>query len=500
MKIDDSVFWLGSEASLRHVIDSQQEFNGKAYADDEDEYGDSSRLLTVAEGIGTINVHGSLTNTDSYWNQFFGITSYNEIRNAIVEAVENEEVNRIVLDVDTPGGDAKGVNELSDFITSARAHKPIDSYVSGSAFSAGYWIASATDKLYGPKMSEAGSIGVIAILINRSRAMKERGYDVTVFRGGKYKALANPFEKLTDTAKKIYQAKIDAMEGFFLDAVSENRGIPRKLVKAQVGEGLTFFAEEAVQNGLMDEVVSFDEFFNRLVKQSQTSSAGGRAILSEETDMKKKVITEESVAALASGAGSEAVEELLAEEEVSASDDDTGTDGEAKATDGTGMGEETAEAGTEEIEAGAEEGSDEGSDESTEDEGTDTQASAEVESLMVYLKDEVANLRKENAKFSADLEASKAAAALAQANESALKKIANEYVANMSVGLGMSSINLEGMDTTIVLKQYEEVRTQFTTRFNIGSSAGVKDDKPESSGDGDGMTMMERASVAANKI
>jgi signal peptide peptidase SppA len=479
MKLDNSIFWFGSESSLRHVIDSQEQMRGQSIDPEVDQ--DRSHLLSVAEGIGIIPVHGSLTNEDSPFNGLFGITSYNDIRNAIIDAVNDPDISRIVLDMDTPGGAAKGVSELSDFIGLAKQRKPIDTYVSGSAFSAGYWIASATDRISGPKMSEAGSIGVVSVLMSEARALKEEGIDVTVFRGGKFKALGNRFEELTDKAKEIYQGKMDAMEDFFLDAVAENRSIPRGVVKAQVGEGLTFFANEAVANGLMDEVVSFDEFFNRLVKQSNQGSAGGRTILSEDIDMKKKVLTAASVAAIAAGAAPEAVEDLLTE-----ASDETG---EVEAADPAAVVKDEA---ADPVAA---------KDEGEAADPTDVVEKAEASDttgLVAYLKDELKTLRADNIKLSADLERFKDKAESASANETALKKIAGEYVASMSIGLGMATMNLEGMDTSMLLEQYKGVRTQFTTRFTVGSTAEVLEDEPASSGDG--LSWMERQSVAANKL
>ena len=461
MKLENSLIWLGDESSLRHVVDAQVQFRGRTDPDDIG-YDESSHLLSTAEGVGTVAVHGPLTNSDSFWNRLFGITSYNEIRNAIIEAINDDEVDRILLDMDTPGGDAKGVNELSDFILQAKQHKPIDTYVSGAAFSAGYWIASATDKIYGPKMSEAGSIGVVAILMNQADALKDKGYQVTVLRGGKFKALGNPYEKLTDTAKKIFQAKIDVMEGFFLDAVSENRNIPRASVKSQVGEGLTFFAKESVANGLMDEVISFDTLFNRLINQPNQGSAG-RTVLSEDIDMKKKVLTAASVAALASGAPTGAVEDLLAE---------------GDAADPKAEGEDPkAEGGAPAPKADA----------------------SESTSLIAHLKGELATLRAENKAMDSELTSLRAKFQLADTNEGALKKLASEYIGGMAIGLGMSSMNLSGMETSTLLAQYTEVRSKFTTRFQIGASAEVEDGElPASSGDG--LSFMERASIATNKL
>lgn len=492
MKLNNSIFWLGDEDSLRHVLDSaplMQEYSAthELAQDAQADYEAGKHLISVQNDIALIKVHGSLSNRDSIWNQFFGITSYNEIRNAIVDTVQDEAIKSIVLDMDTPGGDAKGVNDLADFIKMADKQKPIETHISGSAFSAGYWIASATRRISGGKMSEAGSIGVISVIVNLAKKYKKEGYDIKVFRGGKYKALGNPFEEMTKTAEKIYQAKIDTMEGFFLDAVSENRGIPRSKVKSQVGEGLTFFAKEAVNNGLMDEVITFDELFGRLIKSGNSASAE-KKILTEEIDMKKKVLTEEAVAAIAAGASEDDVKDLLAEEEVS---EDASEDvGEQAAEEG--KGDEAAasdEAGV--VLAGGE--SSESEEASEQAVGETAEASGES-SLVAFLKDEVKSLRAENA----DLQKKVSAGESALANEVALKGIADTFIASMCVPLGITPMNLKDMDTSVLLTQYTDIRAKFTENYKVGGVAEAQEGEPESSGEG--VSYLQRAAAKANNI
>jgi len=489
MKLDNSQFWFGSEGSLRHVIDSQAKFMGRIPDESQTMDTHQSRLTSVESGVAIIRVQGSLTSTDSPWNELSGITSYNEIRNAIIEAISDDQIDKILLDVDTDGGDAKGVDDLATFIKLARKHKPIEAFISGSAFSAGYWIASAASKIYGPKMSETGSIGVISVVINRAKAMKDAGYEVTVFRGGKYKALVNPFEKLTDTAKKIYQDKLNVMEGFFLDAVSENRNIPRNKVKSQVGEGLTFFAEQSVANGLMDEVISFDDLFSRFVKQS-TQNSGDRATLTEDIDMKKKVLTAESVAAIASGAAPELAEELQEEVVTSPVEDANEDTNEASAKDETPSTDAKANDG----ESGdTDETISEDDNTSAEDE---TPKAKDEDSLVTYLKEEVTQLRTDNASLKDRIHES---SAVSLANESALKKIASEFIGNMSIGLGMAAMDLSGMETSAILSQYTGVKKKFSERFKVGSIASVMDDESEASS-GASLSLVEQVSARANKI
>ena len=491
----DVIYWLGSASSLEKVLTAQKAMVGAHFDDDDEDEGRG--LLSVSSGIATVTIHGRLTSEDSFFNKFFGITSYNEIRNAIVEAVEDEDVDRILLDIDSPGGDAKGVSELSEFIKLANERKPIDTYVSGSSFSAAYWLASASDTISGPKMSEAGSIGVIAVLMEMTELLKDQGIRVRVFRAGKYKALGNPFEKLTDAAAKIIQGKLGTMEGFFLDAVSENRSIPRESVKSKVGEGRTFFAEEAVENGLMDEIIAFDELFSRLVK-AETSNSAGRQVLNEDTVMpNKQVLSEQAAAALATGASQEEVNALSAQ---SAASDESkeNSDGDPieQLTDEIVDLVDTALAGDAvDLDAG-DDGLSGSSEEEEEEEEEAEIPSLEDNTLITHLKDENKSLRATVSELTPKAEALNAA----QAQESALKIIVNEYVGNMCVALGATPLDLSTLDSSTLLAQYDSVRAKYTTRFRIVSSAEVSAGDKKSASSGDDRTPVQIASVKANKI
>ncbi len=462
----DLVCWMGTLASYQAVIEAKAQAQAQTLAqpragDCFDDEGEGSHLLSVSDRIATINVHGSLTSEDSPWNKVFGITSYNDIRTALVEAVEDDEVDRILLDIDSPGGSARGVSDLADFIALVREHKPVDAHVSGTAFSAAYWIASAADTITGPKMSEAGSIGVIVVLQIITKMAEKQGVEFKVFRAGKYKALGNPFENLSKEAARLIQDKVDALEGFFLDAISENRDIPRNKVKAEVGEGLTFFAQEAVDNGLMDEVLSFDSLFSRLAKPRKA----GRQTLNEDLDMGKKVLSEKATAAILAGASDEEVTPLLVEQETASAEDETGDVSlDAGATDSGPVSEEESD-------------------------------TAVSDPLVMHLKEEVKELRAENATLKTSLQSLQKIEAL----EISCKRVISEYVAGMSIRLGSPALNMQDMDMTALLAQYEVTRTAMVERFPVGGEANVKDEV-EAAPVNTEAQVLELAGARANKI
>lgn len=114
------------------------------------------------------------------------MTSYEKIREEIEEALIDEEVATIILDMDSPGGEVNGLFDLSDFIYEARTKKSIVAIANDDAYSAAYAIASSAENVYVSRTSGVGSIGVIASHIDQS------GFDenqrikyTTVFAGSR---------------------------------------------------------------------------------------------------------------------------------------------------------------------------------------------------------------------------------------------------------------------------------------------------------------------------
>ena len=70
----------------------------------------------LKNGIAIIPIHGLLTKRTELFSALMGSTSYEDIFNAISSAIEDEKVERILLDIDSPGGEVSGLFDLVDFI------------------------------------------------------------------------------------------------------------------------------------------------------------------------------------------------------------------------------------------------------------------------------------------------------------------------------------------------------------------------------------------------
>jgi signal peptide peptidase SppA len=273
--------WLGNEASfeLLNRYETEYRFKPDAFAPTaftgdrmpqiEPVFGVSEdRIgLTVLEMVGetpVIKVHGSLTPNFRAWHAWFPgeVTSYEALKDGIAILMEAGH-KRVVMDINSGGGAVRGLNTVTEQMDVAKAGgMAILAHTDSAAFSAAYWIAAGANKLSASKMAEVGSIGTLAVVETYANTEENFGVKFTVFKAGKFKALGNPFEELTQEAKDYLQNNINDTNQFFLDHVSAKRNLSLANTDAWA-EGQTFYAAKALKNGLIDSIGKLDDLITR---------------------------------------------------------------------------------------------------------------------------------------------------------------------------------------------------------------------------------------------
>ena len=183
-------------------------------------------------GIAVIPITGTLLNRHGWISAMSGMRSYGGIREKVEDAATDPAVKAILLDIDSPGGEASGLFDLVDFLYEVREMKTLWASVDDSAFSAAYGIASAAEKVYVTRTSGTGSVGAIVIHVDFSKAAEMEGLNYTIFRAGQYKAEHNSYEKLTPHAAQTAQAEVNRINQLFADTVARNRGMEVEAVLA----------------------------------------------------------------------------------------------------------------------------------------------------------------------------------------------------------------------------------------------------------------------------
>src|SRR5471032_1771058 len=199
---------------------------------DDDGYDYSARDKREACGydmagpVAVIPIHGTLVQKLGSLRPYSGMTGYDGIRQAFVTAMNDPKVKAVVLDVDSPGVEVAGCFDLADTIYQARGDKPIWSILTESAYSAAYALASSADRILVPRTGGVGSIGVICMHIDMSKALGNAGLQVTLITYGDRKADGHPEIPLSAPALAAFQSDIDTMGELFVATVARNLDLP----------------------------------------------------------------------------------------------------------------------------------------------------------------------------------------------------------------------------------------------------------------------------------
>ncbi|WP_264954012.1 MULTISPECIES: S49 family peptidase [unclassified Wolbachia] len=213
------------------------------------------------EKTAIIPIHGILTKKPGAFDDFLGMTSYEKIQEEIAEALENEKVEIILLDVDSPGGEVNGVFDLADFIYESRAKKKILAIANDDAYSAAYAIASSAEKVFVSRTSGVGSIGVIASHIDQSGFDEKQGVKYTTIFAGKRKNDLNPHEPISSESLKSLEEEVNRLYEMLTELIARNRGLSVQAIKNT--EAGLYFGNNAIEIGLADGITTFCEFINK---------------------------------------------------------------------------------------------------------------------------------------------------------------------------------------------------------------------------------------------
>lgn len=235
----------------------------------------------VADGVAIISIVGSLVNRGAWIGASSGLVSYEGVQHQLKRAAADQSVHSILLDIQSPGGEAVGAFETADLVREIRQSKSVVAVVNGVAASAAYAIASAANEIVTIATGISGSIGVLMLHVDYSEWLSAEGIKPTFIFAGAHKVDGNSFEPLGDDVKSDIQAEIDQFYGLFLETVAAGRGDRLSVEAARKTEARTFIGEEAVKVGLADRVGTFETVLSDLTRAPGRSSSQKGLSMSE---------------------------------------------------------------------------------------------------------------------------------------------------------------------------------------------------------------------------
>ncbi len=308
--------WLGSEASHNALMKFQKLSEGYALEkraffdtpfDEKPQLDPTFNVMTDRKGLSllekkgdttVLKVYGSLVAKYSRWHSWFPgeVTSYEAIRDAL-QILEESGNKKVLMDFSSGGGSVNGLDVTTRLMARLRrGGMRIDGHTDSMSFSASYWLMAATRQITASPQSEQGSIGTMAVLRSYVNTEETMGLKFTVIKAGKFKAIGNPYEELTAADLSYLQKNIDEANRFFLEHVAKNRNLSLQET-GRWAEGQTFYAQQALEVGLIDKLATLDDLIG-----------GGPTADNQSVNRRyEMIISAEKLAQIESGADPKAV-------------------------------------------------------------------------------------------------------------------------------------------------------------------------------------------------
>ncbi|AXI99496.1 protease-4 [Cyclonatronum proteinivorum] len=184
-----------------------------------------------------------------------------------IRAARNDNnIRAVVLRADSPGGDALASDLVAQELLKTQEEKPVVVSMGNVAASGGYWISMYSDAIVVAPNTVTGSIGVISGwiyddgLTDRLRLNYEvlsRGESADLMGGPSLPllGLGLPGRNLTEHERERLIGSMLSLYDDFIEKVAEGRDMSEEEVRA-VAEGRVWTGEQAVANGLADEIGS----------------------------------------------------------------------------------------------------------------------------------------------------------------------------------------------------------------------------------------------------
>ncbi len=235
-----------------------------------------SEEVTLRDGVAILPVMGPIFRHASLFTDLSQATTVDSIAADFHAALRDPQVRSILLNFDSPGGEASGIGEMAGLIHRARGVKPIAAYVGSLGCSAAYYLAAAAERLIAHPSAILGSIGVLTTWED-DRAVREAEGIVEhtfVSSGAPHKHV----DPATDSGRLAIQKILDDQEAVFVSDVARFRGVGVETVYSDFGGGGVLAGDEAVAVRMADRLGTFEETLTELARTPAPTTSSFRVL------------------------------------------------------------------------------------------------------------------------------------------------------------------------------------------------------------------------------
>ena len=175
------------------------------------------------------------------------------------QALADDSIKAVVLRVDSPGGSVFASEVIANEIQALQAAgKKVVASMGSVAASGGYWISVVADRVVASPATVTGSIGVFGMFPTYQRSLAAVGIATDGVGTTPWAGQLRPDREMSGPVKQLFQAMINDTYDDFISGVAELRAMEKQAVD-RVGQGQVWTGQDALENGLIDELGTFED-------------------------------------------------------------------------------------------------------------------------------------------------------------------------------------------------------------------------------------------------
>lgn len=192
-----------------------------------------------------------------------GDSMVDDLRIALEQAREDDNVRAVVLEIDSPGGEVTASDTIYNAVVKTNAKKPVVVHMGSVAASGGYYVACGARHLMASDTTITGSIGVIIQTLNYEQLFNKIGLASVVFKSGKFKDMLNGARPMTPEEREYVQGFVMGTYDKFLGIVAKERKLVADDLRNTVADGRILSGRDAHANKLIDGLGQIEDAFEK---------------------------------------------------------------------------------------------------------------------------------------------------------------------------------------------------------------------------------------------
>jgi len=226
----------------------------------------------------SLKVNGVIVgDSDEFFGGYMTTPGY-AIKQQLYKAVEDDSIQAVILEINSPGGTIYGAGAIADGVAYYREHakRPVYAHIQGLGASGAYWAAVSADKVIADRGSDVGSIGVIMgpfkyydkVLSDDGQVLTQNGIESYNITAGRSKDVGDPYRRLTAEETETLQRSVNNDYDLFVNYVSERRGISAETIRDKLG-AMTYDNKTALEQKMIDATAGREETYKSLAEASR---------------------------------------------------------------------------------------------------------------------------------------------------------------------------------------------------------------------------------------